>query len=135
LDEFFFAGVPEVMGVLLVVCSYDKASAYMAVCCGLHKERPWCTIRQVTNGEADDVTRQLETIYNTAANDSLDGKYRSDRAATMPWGFSGTVFTSAIRRAPGFKQMHAYTLHIGARSVGKCSSWVPPCLQIDQIEV
>jgi hypothetical protein len=129
LDEFFFTGVPEVMGVVMVVCSYDKASAYMAVCCGLRKERPWCTIRQVINWKPDDVTRKLETIYNTAANDCLDGKDLSDRAATMPRGFSGTVFTSAIRRAPGFKQTHAYTLHIRAQHVEKCSSWVLPCLQ------
>ena len=130
MDELFFTGAPEVIGVVRVACISDHESTYMVVCCGLHKENPWCVINETVDWKPHEVIGNMEAIYNTAADGHLKAVDRTDRAATLSRRLPGTVFTSAIRRAPGLKQQtHVYTLHIGVENVIKCSPWVQLCLE------
>ena len=117
LNELFFHGTPEVIGVALFECANENYSTRFVVAMGLRGEFPWCEVLEDPNrteAGLEELFQKLELRTPTS---------RRDRSAIF--AIPGLCISAAIRKCPGIgEKVLAYSLRILACPEHAMGTWI-----------
>ena len=124
MDEFFFQGAPEVIGIAIIECTSERGTSRFMISTGIHDERPWCALVEVPISEPSGDAILIEKFYHRLSNDKQQRSKLSDRAAVISRTLPETAVASAVRRVPqSQRNAHAYSLQVVIQKPRQGDSW------------
>lgn len=132
LDEFFFPGTPEVIGIVEFETAYgdplpnqDRPSSRFEVACGFHGDRIWCHISEALRSWDDVGSDELASAVKEEQSQRDEAfEDLTDRAARRSTRMPGTIIAARVRQR-STAQAHgvAYVVEVNVSEEDRCEGW------------